>query len=485
MKVFIFSFLLMTNVSQAQSTNVNQLKAFLVKHTGTKNIPGMIAVLSEKKIIKQMAFTGVRRVGSKSLIVENDKFHLGSNTKAMTAALIAKLVDEGVLRWDMTLAEIFVDFTSMNEVYKKIRIDEILAHRAGFPKDFEGELSQININDNTDLGEQYKNLVNVLLKSEPKFAPGSTFHYSNIGYILLGEIIQKLTNKNFEKILAEKIFAPLQMKSCGFGLPQKNLTSEINQPIGHKIKAGKIVSENFDNPLIYNSTGRVHCSVDDWLKFLHFEMDGYNNVPNLFISKNSFSKLFTTYPGQEYTYGGWIKVNRGWGGGDVFTHNGTNTRNFSLAWLAPNKKRVFITASNYYEQDSMEKNADEVISELIKMADVPWIEMTMTKQGESNGQFCGGLKDILWKCNVQKSPGNGWIEVDATKKCFHKIIEESNRCGADQKNVKTINETNGNYCHNTTEVAWKCNTEEKLSEDWVADQKKCYAKYVGETEFCK
>src|SRR5882757_9429389 len=100
---------------------------------------GMVAaVLRSERIIAQGA-VGVRKRGSAEHITLDDQFHLGSCTKAMTATLVAMLVEEGRLNWTTTLGELFADTVRpMHPVWEKVTLRQVLAHRSGLPMDPDG-----------------------------------------------------------------------------------------------------------------------------------------------------------------------------------------------------------------------------------------------------------------------------------------------------------------------------------------------------------
>src|ERR1051325_5380997 len=93
---------------------------------------GMVAaVLRGERIIAQGA-AGVRKRGSTERVTLDDRFHLGSCTKAMTATLVAMLVEEGKLNWTTTLGELFADTVRhMHPAWEKVTLRQVLAHRAG------------------------------------------------------------------------------------------------------------------------------------------------------------------------------------------------------------------------------------------------------------------------------------------------------------------------------------------------------------------
>src|SRR5882724_521938 len=93
---------------------------------------GMVAaVLRGERIIAQGA-AGVRKRATAERITLDDRFHLGSCTKAMTATLVAMLVEEGKVNWTTTLGELFADTVKpMHPAWEKVTLRQVLAHRAG------------------------------------------------------------------------------------------------------------------------------------------------------------------------------------------------------------------------------------------------------------------------------------------------------------------------------------------------------------------
>ena len=89
------------------------------------------AVLRGERIIAQGA-AGVRKRGTAERITLNDRFRLGSCTKAMTATLVAMLIEEGRLNWTTTLGEVFADTVKpMHPAWEKVTVRQVLAHRSG------------------------------------------------------------------------------------------------------------------------------------------------------------------------------------------------------------------------------------------------------------------------------------------------------------------------------------------------------------------
>src|SRR5690606_3654788 len=84
--------------------------------------------------------TGTRRAGHEEPVTTGDLWHLGSCTKAMTATLIARLVERGDLEWTTTLADAFPDFAlSMHPDWREVTIEQLLANRGGAPANLDAD----------------------------------------------------------------------------------------------------------------------------------------------------------------------------------------------------------------------------------------------------------------------------------------------------------------------------------------------------------
>src|ERR1035441_3206399 len=93
-------------VATAQSTpayGAQALEVIRKKH----DLPALAVVVVKDGRICDRAAVGIRKVGKSAPVTMNDVFHIGSCTKSMTATLTAMLIDEGKLRWDSTIAELF------------------------------------------------------------------------------------------------------------------------------------------------------------------------------------------------------------------------------------------------------------------------------------------------------------------------------------------------------------------------------------------
>lgn len=323
-------------------------------------VPAMAAAVVSSEGIQFVGAVGVRKRSTKIPVTLTDQWHLGSDTKAMTATLIARLVERGQLKWDTTLAEVFPDLApQMHPDFKTVTPLQLLSHRAGLPANL--ELAKY-------LGDDAMTLrlraVREELAKPPQHAPGSKYLYSNLGYIIAGAVAEKTTGQPWERSLTTAVFEPLQMKTAGFG--GTGTRGQIDQPWPHTAD-GEPTTENgpaVDNPPVLGPAGRVHCSIQDWAKFIQDQLRGAKGEPAL-LKPGSYQKLQTPPFGGEYALG-WIVVQRDWGGGTVFQHTGDNSMNCANVWIAPQRDFAILVGVNQ-GGDTAFTATDEAVGALIKL----------------------------------------------------------------------------------------------------------------------
>ncbi len=334
-------------------------------------VPGVgVSIVRPESI--EVLTSGYRKQGSNVKIQNPDKFHLGSNTKAMTATLVAKIIETRQLSWNTTLREIFPELPLRAE-FLNVTVEMLAAHRSGITGDMmaidHGDLWSWMWHNNFEqhISQRYE-ISRRVLSFLPEHTPGTKYLYSNWNYILLGAILEKLTQQTWEELMWQKLFQPLGMLSCGFGNSVDTLSGAPNQPWPHVFKKGayEAVSstQSMDNPVNFGPAGTVHCSLEDWSKFLQIHLDGFRHKEVSFLSETSFSKLHTPYPGQDYTPGGWLtfiyKNHR------VLQHAGSNTMNFANVWLFPNENIGVAVAVNAADtNNSTFRFTDSLIGSLL------------------------------------------------------------------------------------------------------------------------
>src|SRR5438105_4106107 len=92
------------------------------------DLPGLAAAVVTSKGLKAVGVVGIRKRGSDAKATVNDQFHIGSDTKALTATLVARLIEAGKVDWDTTLEKAFPEIRDdMPEEFRKITVTHLLA----------------------------------------------------------------------------------------------------------------------------------------------------------------------------------------------------------------------------------------------------------------------------------------------------------------------------------------------------------------------
>ncbi|MBT5928293.1 MAG: beta-lactamase family protein, partial [Verrucomicrobia bacterium] len=183
-------------------------------------LPALAVILVRSGEVVESEAVGVRAVGSPEQVTLSDRWHLGSNTKSMTATLAGLLVEEGAIRWETTIGEVFPNFPERTRPeYKNVRLEELFSQTAGLPKNEMQIPSYSKSRQSTEtLSEQRRQWTRELLALEPEAQRG-THHYANANYVVAAAMLETVAGKPWEEMLRQKILNPLGMTSTGFGAP--------------------------------------------------------------------------------------------------------------------------------------------------------------------------------------------------------------------------------------------------------------------------
>src|SRR5688572_4314308 len=273
---------------------------------GAERFGIVAAVLRGECIIAQGA-AGVRKRGTAERITLDNQFHLGSCTKAMTATLVAMLVEEGKLNWTTTVGELFADTVKpMHPAWEKVTLRQVLAHRAGLRHEPDG-LAQV-FNElvrphrafhflkavrNGTLPQQRLEIARQALSRPPGIPPDTKYWYSNVGYILAGAVLEQLTGRAWEELMRERLFQPLGISTGGFG--PRGTAGKTDQPWGH-------------SPLFYGPAGLAHMTVTDWAKFIALHLRGDPANPHChaaLLKLGTFAEMHAVAPPTTHSKG-WV-----------------------------------------------------------------------------------------------------------------------------------------------------------------------------------
>ena len=233
---FLFlSFLFFVDQSTAQKANTpseQQIDAIFSAVT-SPDAPGLAAMVRKDGHTIYAKGFGVRELQTKAKIDPRTNFRLASFTKQFTAMAIMLLVHDGKLRYDQTLTDVIPGFPDYG---KNVTIRNLLNHTGGLP-DYEdlmdaAEKAKGGPIWSPDHQTQDDEVLALLEKeSKGKFAAGTSWSYSNSGYVVLGFIVAKISGAPYRDFLHARIFSPLHMDHTV--VYQKGINEVSNRGFGH------------------------------------------------------------------------------------------------------------------------------------------------------------------------------------------------------------------------------------------------------------
>jgi len=336
--------------SAGDDANLVDIAAELEPIRQEYDLPALATAVILDGRLGALGVVGVRKDGSEVPAQLNDRFHLGSCTKAITASLVCLLVEEGKLDWTTTLAEFFPQLKDrLHADYRAVTLVHLLSHRAGLPSMTNGfapvSRRQLRKILKLDPRAQRRRVTEIVLGEAPVHPPGEQYLYSNAGYTIVAAIIEQVMDAPWEDLITQRLFAPLGMKTTGFGA--MGTTDRIDAPWQHKYHKDQAVPVNpgptSDNPPFLAPGGRVHCSMADWARYICGVLKACRQEEGL-LPIAQYTAVQAPPFGGSYALG-WQTCQRPWGG-HVLTHNGTNTMNYAVAWVAPEKNFAVLVAAN-------------------------------------------------------------------------------------------------------------------------------------------
>ena len=328
----------------------------------TRRLPALAGAILDGSGIQSIAATGVRKAGTDVAATIDDAWHLGSNTKPMTAFLLGRLVEQGKLKWETTIAEVFPDQAkAMPPAVQEANLLHLLSHRAGLPANiFWGLVPKTG-----SLRDQRVSVVGMLKDVKPVADLGSRYLYSNLGYVVAGAMAERVMNASWEDLMVELVFKPLGMTSAGFG--GLGTPGQVDEPWPHAPdgKPEPMNGPDQDNPAVIGPAGSVHCTLADWAKFVGDVLKGARGEKAL-LKPETYKTLVTPPFGGDYALG-WLVVERDWGGGKVLNHNGSNTMNFATVWIAPAKGFAVLIVTNQGGPEAA-RGCDEAAGKMIEFS---------------------------------------------------------------------------------------------------------------------
>jgi CubicO group peptidase (beta-lactamase class C family) len=289
-------------------------------------VPAMGLAVLRGGHVAALAVRGVRANTGTDPVAPDDRWHIGSDAKAMTAVLVAELVEAGRLHWDDRIGTVLPEFATT--AYARATLAELLSHRAGLPHDLidvEARGALFADDGPDDLTTKRLHYLARALSDAPVGAPG-TYHYANTGYLVAAAMAERVTGESYETLLQRQVLAPLGMTHVGFG------TTGAGEPQGHR--GGMPTGPGDTNPPFFAPTGGFVLPLADWAAFCLDQLAGARGQGRL-LSRAGYRRMQTAQGEGDYGMGWEVRPAYAGHPGPVLIHAGSDTNWFAIAVLFP------------------------------------------------------------------------------------------------------------------------------------------------------
>lgn len=388
--VFVCLFVLTFQSNAATSKNkIAQIEQHIDRVMTEFQVPGVaIAIVKDGEIVLEKGY-GVTNVNTGKPVNETTLFGIASNTKAMTAALLAQLVDEGKISWRSKVTDIIPEF-QMPDAYvtRQFTVIDLLAHNSGLGLGA-GDLMIWPHTDHT-LDDIIKGIR--YLPEESSFR--SEFAYDNLMYIIAGEVIARVTGKPWHEVIDQRIFEPLGMDNTKpfysmIDARNKNVAN-AHVPLNGKLN---VVGGNFLEK--FAAAGSVASNVKDmskWLKAILNE-GKYGAEQSLFSERQSHfmwqpktllpvSKNATKDYGMNfYAYGlGWFLNDIH--GYKMVHHSGGILGMVSKVVLIPEEELGVVVLTNQQSGSAFNAIFREVLQQYLDIPKTDWLAFYQQREAK-------------------------------------------------------------------------------------------------------
>jgi D-alanyl-D-alanine carboxypeptidase len=315
-------------------------------------VPALAGAVVTKYGMEVFDAVGIRKIVSNPAdqvaVTKYDKWHLGSDTKAMTSMLVGILRQyyPSTVGWNTSVADAFPEWAgTMDATIAQTTLRQLLAHRSGLnvtSDDQNAKLTQANLS----VTQQRRAFTHAVVDDPSLLAPGVLFKYANANYIIAGAMLENLFNQSWEDLITQYLFQPLGMTSAGFGGPAKGGKP---QPWGHYDNSGAYAPTDGDNTPSLGPAGTVHASLEDWGKFIRLYLNGQEGGVTLTAATRA--ELTKAYSSSDPWFAVWpTSYGYGWGisesGDKVLGHDGSNNYWYARALVYVDKGYALLAATN-------------------------------------------------------------------------------------------------------------------------------------------
>ncbi|QEC75767.1 serine hydrolase domain-containing protein [Mucilaginibacter ginsenosidivorax] len=302
--VFVFCSLFVTLLASAQDVSApDSIDLFLQSKMQRLHIPALqVAVVRDGKIVKNKTY-GIANLENNIPATDKTIFSVNSITKAFTGVAVMQLAEEGKLDINAPLSR-YLD--SLPPKWQGIMLQQVLTHISGLPDMLDAEEQVLGHNDESEAMQKVKAL-------PMEFSVGEKFQYNQTGYVLLGQIITKLSGMHFTKFIEERQFKVAGMNLTRFGdsydvIPNYAGAYTMTRQVGNDFVRNKVPGIGYMQfPVFFRTAAGIQSTATDMANWIIALKTG-----RLLKQQNSIAIMWTPAILNNGKIGGFNKLTNGY-----------------------------------------------------------------------------------------------------------------------------------------------------------------------------
>jgi len=340
---------------------LKEFEGFIKTAIVNRQAPGAaVAIVKDTNIIFLKGY-GLRDTKKTDSIDTRTVFRLGSVSKSVTATLVAVLVNDGILHWDDLVIKYLPDFhLKSEEATQKLTLRHLLSHTTGLPY----HAYTIMVEDHAPFDTLKDHLKDLDLVGKP----GELYSYQNVGFSLIGSVIEKATGKKLEKVFIEKLFLPLGMNDASASFEKIMMSNNVAIP--HYYTKPTTISSTYYSVA---PAGGLNASIQDMALWLKVLMGNQSKI----LPKKNIDEIFEPQVraiARNHYFGQWKRVRKSYYGlgwriitfnNDTIEYHGGYVNNYRCEVAINGKKKIAIALL----VNSPGSLADQGVSKFFKIYD--------------------------------------------------------------------------------------------------------------------
>ncbi len=361
--VFSFFIILVSPPTHAQE-NIN-LKNQLATELKAQGLTGAVwSIVKDGEIFTDS--WGIKNMDKQTKLTPEDLVNVGSVTKTVLATGILLLVTEDKLSLDTPVEEILPEIKFENAWDTPVTVRHLMDHTSGLENLRLWQLFSQNVTASTPLINTFSKYPDVL-KLNTK--PGTQFSYSNMGYTLLGMVIENISGERYEDYLDDNLLAPL-----GMVYSTLHFVEQVGQQANPDLAMGHLDNAKTQSalPLFLRPAAQFTTNAEDMGLFLQFLLRGGMNDGKQLVSRElieSMGKVSGTDAALNGLHKGYSLglVQRDWHNVVGLFHSGNVVGYRAMIYLFPLQQKAFFISVNMDREAANYENLNKIFIENLEL----------------------------------------------------------------------------------------------------------------------